>query len=72
MAGITTDICVLFTAHDAYMRGYEVSVPADCTAAVTEEFEESALELIKRVANADTRLWRQLELTKDKKTGVHQ
>jgi nicotinamidase-related amidase len=71
IAGITTDMCVLFTAHDAYMRGYEVSVPADCTAAVTREFEERSLELIERVADADIRSWRELELSIEKK-GAHQ
>ncbi len=53
LAGVTTDICVLFTAHDAYMRGFEVSVPADCTAAVAGDHNTEALQLIERVANAD-------------------
>jgi nicotinamidase-related amidase len=61
ITGITTDICVLFTAHDAYMRGYHVTVPADCTAAVKKEFEDTALELIKRVADADIRSARDIE-----------
>ena len=33
VTGVTTDICVLFTAHDAYMRGFHVGVPGDCSAA---------------------------------------
>jgi nicotinamidase-related amidase len=32
IAGLATDICILFTAHDAYMRGFGVKVPSDCTA----------------------------------------
>jgi nicotinamidase-related amidase len=54
VTGFTTDICVLFTAHDAYMRGFDVLVPSDCTAAVEGEFHDSALKLMERVANVDT------------------
>lgn len=53
LTGVTTDICVLFTAHDAYMRGFEVSVPANCTAAVSVEHKVQALKLIQRVVDAD-------------------
>ena len=55
LAGVTTDICVLFTAHDAYMRGFTISVPSDCTAAVEQHHKKEALELIARVTEADTR-----------------
>ena len=55
LAGITTDICVLFTAHDAYMRGYSILVPSDCTAAVEDHYRDQALQLMARVAEADTR-----------------
>src|SRR5215204_1073218 len=37
ICGVTTDICVLFTAHDAYMRGFRVFVPKDCCAAAERE-----------------------------------
>jgi nicotinamidase-related amidase len=30
--GLTGDICVLFTANDAYMRDFQLVVPADCVA----------------------------------------
>ena len=55
VTGVTTDICVLFTAHDAYMRGYSVSVPGDCSAAVDVHDHQSALRLVARVADADIR-----------------
>jgi nicotinamidase-related amidase len=61
LAGITTDICVLFTAHDAYMRGFSLVLPSDCTAAVKEGHRNQALELIERVAKADIRPSNQLE-----------
>lgn len=53
IAGITTDICVLFTAHDAYMRKFKVSVPANCATAVKPEYHEEALRFLERVAEAD-------------------
>lgn len=30
--GIAGNFCVLFTANDAYMRDYDLIIPADCTA----------------------------------------
>ena len=64
ITGIATDICVLFTANDAYMRGYHVIVPRDCTAAVTHERVLSTLELLERVSDADTTASDQLDLEK--------
>jgi nicotinamidase-related amidase len=54
VTGVTTDICVFFTAHDAYMRGYSVSVPEDCCAAVDDSYHRDALKFLARVAEADT------------------
>lgn len=53
LTGIATDICVLFTANDAYMRGYKVSVPEDCVAAVSQKESARALKYIERVLKAD-------------------
>jgi nicotinamidase-related amidase len=55
LTGVTTDICILFTAHDAYMRGFHIQIPADCTAAVEESYHKSALEFLQRVTDADIR-----------------
>lgn len=55
ITGVTTDICVLFTAHDAYMRGFQLKVPRDCTAAVEESYCRTGLGLLERVAYADVR-----------------
>jgi nicotinamidase-related amidase len=52
ICGVTTDMCVLFTAHDAYMRGFQVYVPADCSAAAEVKYHIDALELLERVADA--------------------
>ena len=49
LTGITGDICVLLTASDAYMRDYEIIVPADCTASVEAQENEHALQYMERV-----------------------
>jgi nicotinamidase-related amidase len=62
LTGIATDNCVLFTAHDAYLRGYRLFVPADCSVAETEAHHRQALDIIGRVMKADTRPSRGLRL----------
>jgi nicotinamidase-related amidase len=54
LTGLTGDICVLFTANDAYMRDFNLIIPADCVASSTPEGNEHALELMARVLKADT------------------
>jgi nicotinamidase-related amidase len=54
ITGVTTDICVIFSANDAYMRGFEIHVPEDCVAAVCSDHHETAMSLIRRVLKADT------------------
>jgi nicotinamidase-related amidase len=49
IAGFTTDNCVLFTASDAYLRDLNIILPPDCSAAVTREYHERALEHMQRV-----------------------
>jgi nicotinamidase-related amidase len=49
LAGFTTDICVLFTASDAYMRDLEIIVPPDCSAAASVKHHLTALEHMERV-----------------------
>jgi nicotinamidase-related amidase len=34
ITGIAANICVMFTANDAYMRDYRLCVPADCVARI--------------------------------------
>jgi len=53
LTGITADICVLFTASDAYMRDYTVHVPADCVASLEEVDTRQALRYMQRVLDAD-------------------
>jgi nicotinamidase-related amidase len=53
LAGILTDICVLYTAGDAYVRGFKVIVPKNCVASVSEERHEWALKHMGEVLNAE-------------------
>ncbi len=49
LTGITGDICVKLTANDAYMRDYEMVIPADCTASIDPDENKHALAYCKRV-----------------------
>ena len=53
LTGLTADNCVLFTAMDAYVRGYSLWIPADCTAAQSEAAKDQALAHMARVLKAD-------------------
>jgi nicotinamidase-related amidase len=55
LTGMAGNICVLFTANDAYMRGYRLIVPADCVASQTVRENTSALHLMQTVLKADIR-----------------
>lgn len=44
--GVTTDICVLFTAQAAFERGYRVLVPRDCVAAYDDLRHRAALRVL--------------------------
>jgi nicotinamidase-related amidase len=54
VTGIATDICILFTANDAYMRDYDVVVPRDCVAANTRRKSQFALQQIREVLKGST------------------
>jgi nicotinamidase-related amidase len=55
ITGFAADICVLFTANDAYMRDFEVIVPADCVASETVEAKRQACAQMRRFLRADIR-----------------
>src|SRR5437763_10478549 len=54
ITGIAGNFCVLFTANDAYMRDYELSIPSDCVISKTAKENKAALQLMKRYIKADT------------------
>jgi nicotinamidase-related amidase len=55
IAGLAADNCVLFTAMDAYLRGYSLWVPQDCVAAESAESKAGALEHMRRTLKATVR-----------------
>lgn len=55
LTGVAGNICVLFTANDAYMRDYSLVVPRDCVASNSLEENDYALDQMSRILKADTR-----------------
>jgi nicotinamidase-related amidase len=55
LTGMACNICVLFTANDAYMRDFKLVVPSDCVASNTESENRYALEQIRQILKADTK-----------------
>jgi nicotinamidase-related amidase len=54
ITGLTADICVLFTANDAYLRDFNLFIPRDCVASAEDERKKEALRYVERVLDADT------------------
>lgn len=55
MAGITGNICVLFTANDAFMRDFSLVIPSDCVTSGSQEENTYALEQMRKLLKADIR-----------------
>jgi nicotinamidase-related amidase len=53
LTGIAANICVLFSANDAYMRDYRLFVPRDCTVSNTADENAYALRQMKTILKAD-------------------
>ena len=64
ITGMATDVCVLFTAADAYMRDLQVIVPSDCVTALTPAVHRSALAQMRTVLKADVRASRSVDLAR--------
>ncbi len=54
VCGLSTDMCVQMTASDAYLRGFQLWVPRDCSAAASPALHREALAYMERVLNART------------------
>jgi nicotinamidase-related amidase len=48
LAGQVTEQCILYSALDAYVRHYEVSIPRDGVAHIHENLATAALEMMER------------------------
>jgi nicotinamidase-related amidase len=53
LAGVAADSCIMFTAHDAYLRKYALWIPQDCVASEKDAYRRSALAYMARVLKAD-------------------
>jgi nicotinamidase-related amidase len=62
MTGIAGNICILFSANDAYMRDYHLIVPADCVISNTDEENAYALRQIEQVLKGDVTPSTELDL----------
>lgn len=52
VTGFAADICVLYTANDAYMRDFSLTIPSDCVASESEEKCKRALEHMRDLLKA--------------------
>jgi len=64
IAGLTTDICIFFSANDAYMRNFNIIVPQDCVCALNAEINTATLKTIERILDADIRVSGEIDLKK--------
>jgi len=64
LCGFAGNLCVLYTANDAYMRDFHLVVPRDCSASEKREANTYALEQMSRFLKADTRRSKELDLKK--------
>ena len=48
LAGMATNLCVFFTAHDAHMNEYKMTVLSDCCAAESDEDHNLALDQLQK------------------------
>lgn len=63
ITGIAGNICVLFTANDAYMRDLNVIVPSDCVVSNNADENAHALRQMQQILKADIRPSTRLPLT---------
>jgi nicotinamidase-related amidase len=55
LTGIAGNICVFFTANDAYLRDLNLIIPSDCIASNTESENRIALDQMQKILKADIR-----------------
>lgn len=53
LTGLAGNICVLFTANDAYMREFELVIPSDAIASADDQDHMYALRMMENVLKAD-------------------
>jgi nicotinamidase-related amidase len=53
LCGQVTEQCILYSALDAYLRGYEIAVPPDAVAHIDAELAKAALRMMERNMHVD-------------------
>jgi nicotinamidase-related amidase len=53
LAGQVTEQCILYSALDAYVRHFDVSIPRDGVAHIHEDLADAALEMMERNMDAE-------------------
>ena len=69
ITGIATDMCVLFTAADAYMRDLRVIIPSDCVTALTPAAHRAALAHMRTTLKATVVASNRIDLARLVKSG---
>ncbi|MCW1912972.1 cysteine hydrolase [Luteolibacter sp. GHJ8] len=62
LSGFAADICVLYTANDAYMRDYHLIIASDCVASETDEGTNIALDHMNERLRAEVVLGANIDL----------
>ena len=52
LTGVSADSCIMFTAHDAYLRHLKLWIPSDCVASDAAKHTRAALAHMHRVLKA--------------------
>ncbi|THG88909.1 isochorismatase hydrolase [Alkalihalobacillus alcalophilus ATCC 27647 = CGMCC 1.3604] len=55
LTGVAGNMCVQFTANDAYMYHYKLYIPSDCIASADKKENDLAIETMRQVNKADVR-----------------
>ena len=53
LTGLTGDVCVLFTALDAYQRDFHIFIPNDCVASIEEKDNQLMIQQMERIIKAN-------------------
>jgi nicotinamidase-related amidase len=69
LTGIAGNICVLFTANDAYMRDLKIFVPPDCIVSNTAEENDHALDQIASVMKGNLTMSADLRFRRNHRRG---
>ncbi len=62
LTGFAANLCVVYTANDAYMRDFRIVVPSDCVASEVSAENEQALAHMRKFLKAGVRPSAEIDL----------